>query len=216
MSPALNWPDFCQKLTEAQLKEIMSQIEETGIYASDAFIDKHHIQEWVLIIDKWAEENKTRTAEIGRTGFQTSNTEIRSDKIIWIDEFTGPTLLIGEWLNSLMSELKNHFRLPLQTIESHFSIFPAGAKYGKHIDNGPGQANRLFTFILYLNPDWQTGDGGELIIYDPKDPKNMIRKIEPRGGTFVLFRSELFPHEVLTANKPRYTFTGWMRRHARV
>lgn len=216
MPPALNWPHFCHKLSDDRLKEIIRQIEESGFYTGDAFLDSDSILGWQQYLEKQSEQNLFRESAIGRKGHQTKNADIRSDRILWIHEFSNETYAIGEWLTALSTELKNYFRLPVDDIEAHFAIYPAGAHYGKHSDNGKGLNNRLFTFIFYLNPNWNPGDGGELVIYDPKNSEKELHRIEPRGGTFVLFRSDLFHHEVLLAHKPRYTFTGWLRRHARV
>lgn len=192
----------------------MVQIEESGFYTSDAFLDTDSVFYWNDYVEKLSADNQLRDSTIGKQGHK--NLEIRSDKIFWLPDFSGLTQNIGIWLEELRSALKNHFRTPADEIESHFSIYPAGASYGKHIDNASGVNHRLFTFIFYLNPKWQPGDGGELVLYEPGRPESKLKQIEPRGGTFVLFRSDLFHHEVLTAHKPRYTFTGWLRRHARV
>lgn len=68
----------------------------------------------------------------------------------------------------------------------------------------------MLTTILYLNPGWQPGDGGELVIYT-EDGQNVLGTISPTFGTLVLFLSGEFPHEVLTSNRSRYSLTGWFR-----
>lgn len=216
MSPAVNWPHFCHKLSDDRLKEILGQIEESGFYTRDAFLNSDSVKTWKRYAQRLNDTNQFRDSAIGKHGHENKNSDIRSDKILWIHEFTGETQVIGDWLRDLSIELKNHFRIPIADIEAHFSIYPAGAHYSKHLDNGQGVNNRLFTFIFYLNPNWQAGDGGELVIYDSKNPEQKLCQIEPRGGTFVLFRSDMFHHEVLAAQAPRYTFTGWLRRHAPV
>lgn len=190
----------------------MGQIEESGFYTCDAFLDSDSVKNWKQYAEKLSEKNQFRESSIGKKGFDVKNVGVRSDKIVWIHEFSGETTSIGQWLNYFSDELKNYFRLPIDDIEAHFSVYSAGARYGKHIDNGIGINNRLFTFIFYLNPSWQPGDGGELVIYAPQDPAQEIHRVQPRGGTFVLFRSDLFHHEVLEARVPRFTFTGWLRR----
>lgn len=194
----------------------MVQIEESGFYTSDAFLDSESVFYWKQYIETQNEGSQFRESNIGKKGHEVKNTNIRSDKILWIHEFSAETQAIGDWLTEFTAELKNYFRLPISDIEAHFAIYPSGARYEKHIDNGIGVNNRLFTFIFYLNPNWKPGDGGELVIYDPNNSEKEIRRVEPRGGTFVLFRSDLFHHEVLEAHVPRYTFTGWLRRYARV
>jgi SM-20-related protein len=216
MSPALNWPHFCHKLSKDRLVEIMVQIEESGFYTRDAFLDPDSVLYWKDYIEKLDAENQFQESAIGPQGYQVKNINIRSDKIFWLRSFAGTTEGIGHWLDDLRLALKNYFRIPADEIESHFSIYPTGASYEKHIDNGSGLSHRLFTFIFYLNSNWQPGDGGELVLYEPGHPDKELKQINPRSGTFVLFRSDLFHHEVLKAHKPRFTFTGWLRRHARV
>tara|TARA_B110001454_G_scaffold219202_1_gene252024 strand:+ start:115490 stop:116074 length:585 start_codon:yes stop_codon:yes gene_type:complete len=194
----------------------MVQVEESGFYTKDAFLDSDSVSYWKNHVEKLNAENQFRESTIGKQGHEIKNLEIRSDKIFWLHDFADETQNIGIWLNDAREELKRYFRMPVDDIEAHFSIYPAGGKYGKHIDNPSGLSPRLFTFIFYLNPNWQPGDGGELVLYEPNHPDKKLKQIEPRGGTFVLFRSDLFHHEVLTAMKPRYTLTGWLRRHARV
>lgn len=194
----------------------MASIEGSGFYTNAAFLDNNSVLNWKQYAEKLSNQNLFRESFIGRKDHEIKNTGIRSDKILWIHEFSEETQSIGDWLTDFSNELKKYFRLPLEDIEAHFSIYAAGSRYQKHVDNGTGLNNRLFTFIFYLNQGWKPGDGGELIVYDPKQPEKELRRIEPRGGTFVLFRSDLFHHEVLEAQAPRYTLTGWFRRHARI
>ncbi|MBL7543540.1 MAG: 2OG-Fe(II) oxygenase [Bdellovibrionaceae bacterium] len=216
MSAQGNWPQFCQKLNEHQLLEMMEQIEETGFYIHKNLLDNDHVKGWQQHVNTLNSMDQFKSAKIGKKEFESTETQIRSDQIYWLHEFTGKTRVLGDWLQNLSDELKTHFRLPIDFIESHFSIYPEGARYQKHIDNASGQSHRLFTFIFYLNPDWQPGHGGELVLYSPENPERIICQIEPKGGTFVLFRSDLFYHEVLLTRVPRYTYTGWLRRNARV
>lgn len=45
------------------------------------------------------------------------------------------------------------------------TVYPGqGARYIRHVDN-PGQNGRLLTALLYLNPEWEEGDGGELRVF---------------------------------------------------
>jgi len=64
----------------------------------------------------------------------------------------------------------------------------------------------VVSMVIYLNPNWQPGDGGELRLY-PSD--GSVINIAPKAGTLALFLSEL-EHEVLPTLKPRYSITGWM------
>ena len=216
MFPELNWPHFKPMFSEGQLRELLDSLETPGIYINEHFIDLKYTQELKAFAQNNLAEDQFRSAKIGQTGHANDNPTIRSDQILWVSEFSGHLNLVGLWLNELSTEIKNFFRVSIKDIESHFSIYPAGSRYAKHCDCGPNDSARLFTFIFYLNSEWTPDDGGELIIYNPTNPTEVIYKIAPNSGTFVIFRSDLFFHEVLISKKPRYTFTGWLRRDARI
>lgn len=106
---------------------------------------------------------------------------------------------------------------------------PGGSVYPLHIDNPQGLSvgdTRRLTCILYMNPDYQDGDGGELRIYycgndesksssslssstvtntndennnssETNKKKYTVDDITPEGGRMVLFWSDEIPHEVL-------------------
>jgi hypothetical protein len=94
-----------------------------------------------------------------------------------------------------------------------------GSTYPLHIDNtlgvtgSPNDDTRKLTCILYLNPDYVDGDGGELklMLLD-----NKCWNLTPRGGRMLLFWSDAIPHEVLphkpdnnSAEFDRYALTIW-------
>jgi Rps23 Pro-64 3,4-dihydroxylase Tpa1-like proline 4-hydroxylase len=73
--------------------------------------------------------------------------------------------------------------------------------------------------LLYLNKDWTSKDGGELLLHLdsggdelPDGEKPNFVKVEPKGGTLVLFKSERIPHEVLDTNAERLAVVGWYNR----
>jgi SM-20-related protein len=86
-----------------------------------------------------------------------------------------------------------------------------GAFYKKHLDAFRGEANRVLSVLVYLNPGWLPEDGGELLIYSDTQANEVITRVTPAFGTVVVFLSEEFPHEVLLAKRPRYSIAGWYR-----
>ena len=82
-----------------------------------------------------------------------------------------------------------------------------GGCFPLHYDN-PGRPNRRkLTCLLYLNPDWKQGDGGELqLVPFLQDPVT----IEPLMNRMVIFYSESVLHRVLRANAERFCFTIWL------
>lgn len=158
-------------------------------------------------------EGAFKKASIGHGVSKSLRSEIRGDSTLWIEKETASSLqtdLLGQ-LNVLMQELNQNFFLGLKRFETHFAFYPPGTGYDKHIDNHRGSGARRITFILYLNDNWQKGDGGELSFYHPENEDSLITQIEPKLGTFVLFCSDLFPHQVEKSFQPRMSITGWIR-----
>jgi SM-20-related protein len=102
-----------------------------------------------------------------------------------------------------------------------YAYYPRGGFYRRHRDAIPGSASvlRTYSLLLYLNKDWTSKDGGELLLHldsggdelpDGEEP-NFV-KVEPKGGTLVLFKSERIPHEVLDTNAERLAVVGWYNR----
>mmetsp|Transcript_9112 Transcript_9112/g.17166 ORF Transcript_9112/g.17166 Transcript_9112/m.17166 type:complete len:325 (+) Transcript_9112:161-1135(+) len=117
------------------------------------------------------------------------------------------------------------FGLSVSSFNAKLAVtLPGGSSYPLHIDNPQGLVvgdTRKLTCILYLNPYFEEGDGGELRIYRGK--KNFV-DLTPDGGRMVLFWSDEIPHEVLPTSsntsatepleeddsKDRYALTIWI------
>ena len=83
-----------------------------------------------------------------------------------------------------------------------------GGAFPIHYDN-PGRPNkRRWTCLLYLNPGWTKGDGGEVVLVPFGQPGTGVT-VEPLFNRLLVFRSDLLLHRVLTASKKRFCFTVW-------
>ncbi|MFM6929060.1 MAG: 2OG-Fe(II) oxygenase [Bdellovibrio sp.] len=165
---------------------------------------------------KLSAQGELHKASIGHGSSKTLNHEIRGDFTLWLDE-KSPSSVQQSFLAALdvlRQELNRFFFLGLKRVESHFALYPPKAGYDKHIDNHRGLNHRKITFVLYLNENWQKGDGGELTIYNPDNDSEVLAQVTPRLGTLILFRSELFPHQVEKSTAPRMSLTGWFRNDA--
>jgi SM-20-related protein len=105
--------------------------------------------------------------------------------------------------------LNRELQLGLFDFECHFAIYPAGTRYGRHLDRFKSDARRALSCVLYLNPDWREADGGQLRLY--LDESHSV-DVMPRAGTLVTFLSQRFEHEVLPATRERLSLAGWFRR----
>lgn len=122
------------------------------------------------------------------------------------DYYTAPDLIsyIATLLQTLPPGLNEEaetkdYELSNAAFNAKLAVTTSGSRYPCHIDNpvGNGMDVRKLTAILYLNPDWKDGDGGEIRLF-VKDGEE-VKKVDlsPVGGRLLLFWSDEIPHEVL-------------------
>lgn len=160
---------------------------------------------------KW-QQGLFAEAQIGR-GSQTQRVDrVRGDSICWLETDRDPALqAFAEWSLALQQQLNEAFYLGLTHHEFHYARYPEGKGYAKHRDQHRDSNRRKISLVLYLNPEWPEGAGGELCIFSSEDENKLQTKIQPLGGRLVIFRSDQVPHEVLPATQPRWSLTGWFR-----
>lgn len=149
-------------------------------------------------------------AGIGRQSQHMQNEFVRTDRICWFTGETETGRLWLEWADRLQTYLNRRLFLGLFSFESHLAHYGSGDFYKRHYDAFQNQRNRVLSMVVYLNPNWGPEDGGELVLYRD-DADQSGTKVTPLMGTVVLFLSEEFPHEVLPANRDRYSIAGWYR-----
>lgn len=161
-----------------------------------------------------SEDGRFKRAGVGRGLNLEVREDIRRDEVMWLQHGEGRvgTDSYLAMLEGLRLALNRRFFLGLFAFEGHFAIYPEGAFYKAHLDRHAGTSDRIVTAILYLNQDWQPGDGGELKLWTmPEGREGAFILIEPRMGTLVCFLAGDFWHEVLPAKKTRMSITGWFR-----
>lgn len=193
------WNDLADKLSEQSF-----------------FIEKGFLNStFIPTFDQWFEslksQNLFKPAKIGKQQESNLNTAIRSDLIYWVDSFPIELKELSIFLDTFIQNVNESLFVSLRRYEMHLSCYQKDSFYKKHIDKSPTNQNRILTLILYLNSEWKNSDGGELVIYSPEDDNKEIMRITPEFGTLVIFRSDLFPHEVLPAKSERRALTGWFR-----
>lgn len=154
--------------------------------------------------------NTYKAAGVGREQGMQHNAAVRNDEISWIDSSNPAGKEYLDWMERLRSELNRRLFIGVFDYESHYAHYAPGAYYKTHLDAFKGNTNRIVTTVLYLNSNWQPENGGELVVYSP-DSDCILQKILPEYGRLVIFLSDKFPHEVLPANKDRYSIAGWFR-----
>jgi len=154
-----------------------------------------------------------KPAQIGAPGQPLLAPGIRGDEIHWLErDSTAPGWAEFQfWAAGLQQQLNRCFFIGLRRAEFHFARYDSGHGYKKHMDQHRGQPHRRISLVLYLNRRWTDTNGGELCLYAPTDHKQEIKRIQPRFGRIVVFRSDLIPHAVLPASRQRWSLTGWFR-----
>ncbi len=141
-----------------------------------------------------------------------TNTQIRSDRILWLDttqnDLSAAEQNILTYLTEIQELLRDYFRVGLSQIECHYSHYQRGQFYTTHQDTTLLNNKRLFSFVIYLNEEWTTLDGGALVGYNQDDSE--LFRLLPISGQMIVFKSDLL-HEVQITNRDRYSLTGWFR-----
>jgi SM-20-related protein len=187
-------------------EDIVNLLYTQGYGISEVFFNDSAVNSFVYSLE--ARQNQMKEAGIGNnSGFQKSK-EVRSDKILWIekDEDKDLDLRFFPVLDELILQLNRRCFLGINVSEFHFSKYEPGSFYKRHRDAFSDDDARKISVVVYLNRNWQKGDGGELALY----LENETITVEPRSGTIVIFESHM-EHEVLESKMNRYSITGWLK-----
>ncbi len=191
---------------------VADQLAETGYCVLPQVLPlpiNHDLYRRVAMLD---DDNALSLAGIGREQAFQVNTQIRKDETRWLNnEHRIDTAYLAA-MSAFRLAMNERLFLGLFDYEAHYAHYAPGAFYKRHVDAFKGQSSRILTTVLYLNPDWHSQDGGQLVIYQPNSDA-IVTTVEPELGTFVVFLSDQFPHEVLSCKQDRYSIAGWFRTH---
>lgn len=203
-----------ENLVETHFFSICDQLANRGWSMTENFLALDtiaSIRDSVAALDQ---NNKLVPAAVGRRARQKIVQSIRGDRIIWLDSvaLTAAQQAYLSAMEGLRTTLNRELFLGLLELENHYTCYPPGAFYRRHLDQHTGEDARVVSVILYLNSNWSTSDGGALRLYLDNDEQTI--DIAPCAGTLVTFLSNRFEHEVLPTLRERYSVTGWYRRRA--
>jgi len=189
--------------------KISNDIYTTGYSINENAMPVELLGELVEYLDS-LNKAKFKSAKIGRNKQQKLMKVVRSDEIYWMTGKAEQEKSWVLWAENLQAYLNRRLFLGLFSFESHFAHYSTGDFYKRHYDAFKGEANRVLSVVVYLNPERDEKDGGELVIYLNDADREGI-KIIPTLGTLVVFLSEDFAHEVLPTCVDRYSIAGWFR-----
>lgn len=194
--------------TFEQWNRWLEQLAEQDFIYVDNFISESFFDRIQRYFQKLLDESKFSKAAIGSSENRQIESSIRGDFIYWFDKQRDQEISqLFNLFDETIYQLKRQLFLSLSDYEFHFAIYPPGTGYKKHIDQFHGKQNRVISMLIYLNEDWQPGDGGELKIYRPGDSAVML---EPIARRLVMFKSDAVPHQVMPTRIHRKSLTGWL------
>jgi len=153
-----------------------------------------------------------RLARVGRGDAAKVRPDVRTDRVRWIDsqEASGLQQDYLARAEDVREAINRKQTMGLFDFEVHYSLYPPGCFYRRHLDRFADAKHRTVSCIQYLNRDWKAEDGGDLRIYLP-DAMTAEKYIDirPLGGTAVFFLSGEFEHMVMPSRRERLSLTGW-------
>lgn len=191
-----------------QWSDWFDQLANKDFVFVDNFIPDHFYQHVQSYFQQLLEESEFSKAAIGTNQQRQIESSVRGDFIYWLDKQKDSEIsLLFTLFHEITAKLREYLFLSISDYEFHFALYPPHTRYEKHIDQFHGKKNRVLSMLIYLNEDWQPGDGGELKIYGPGTDTTLI---EPFAKRMVMFKSDTVEHEVLLTQTPRKSITGWL------
>lgn len=210
-----------QNIELANFDALINTLSTQGYVVCDDFLAANIIANLYDEAHKHHTNNNMVPAKIGLLN-PSQQSSVRGDRILWLDE-NSENINIQTYfcqMQALKEALNQQLFMNLQSLETHFTVYPIGSAYQKHldqfnhdIDTAHDTKARQLSSILYLNANWQADDGGELRLYlnEHKHNGQQYLDILPTAGKLVLFLSAKFWHEVRPAKRERISLTGWFR-----
>jgi SM-20-related protein len=207
-------PDQREALSEEWLDELASGLSEHGWMSVDArsWLGTNllaALKQEVQILDR---TDAMKKAGIGRGNDLVRDRSVRRDKIAWLQGVTAPQAALFEFFEMIRQGLNQRLFLGLKRFETHYATYHSGDFYRQHLDSFKGRASRVVSLVLYLNEEWQAADGGALQVFNRDNDYEVCGTVLPEAGRMALFMSEEIPHEVLPANRTRYSLACWFRQ----
>lgn len=149
------------------------------------------------------------SAGTGNSDLLSYDSAVRSDSIYWLDKKHHNPFEDAFFvqIEAFIAYLNESCYAGITDYEFHYALYEKGSFYKKHLDQFQNNSSRKYSLICYLNSDWKTADGGELLIHQP----NNNQKIAPTQGKTVFFKSDELEHEVLITQHVRMSITGWLK-----
>ncbi len=198
----------------AQYEAIISDLIDKKYSIIDGFFDMVEVDFLRETLRKKYEEDNFKKAAIGNRTNEVVEKSIRGDFILWINEADGGEAerIYFSKINSLVEYLNRTCFMGILHKEFHYTVYPEGTYYKRHLDTFQNDGRRKLSMVCYLNNEnWKPENGGELTIYTNEYGEEKQIDIYPFPGRVVIFESQELEHEVKPVKVPRFSITGWLK-----
>ena len=195
---------------QQQFDLLINSFVENNVGITNNFLSESLSNNLQQNIQQLQQQGQMKYAGIGNDAIADATQQMRGDKIYWMDKKNN-NVHEEEFLNRVedfIDHLNRTCYTGINDYEFHYAVYGQGSAYKKHKDQFKTDNNRKFSLICYLNDDWVAADGGQLVVYQNGESQT----ISPNAQKAVFFKSDEMEHEVLLANKPRMSITGWLKR----
>lgn len=196
---------------EKEFETLISSFISDNVGIANNFLSEELAQHLKQNLLSLLQQKKLMKAGTGNESKLTFDNTVRGDSIYWLDR-KHEDKYENEFLDQIDDFIKYLNRscfAGITSYEFHYSLYEIGSFYKKHLDQFQDNSSRKYSMISYLNDNWQKSDGGELVVYQTYNDKN----ITPIQGKTILFKSNELQHEVLATQKQRMSITGWLKRN---
>ncbi len=163
-----------------------------------------------LRIGQLQQEGMMNAAGIGNSRVKDNNQLVRSDSICWLNKDADNIYERGflQYADEFIARMNATCYSGINDAEFHYAVYGVGSFYKRHKDQFKTDDSRKYSLVTYLNDNWSASDGGQLHLYG----NEQAQQVMPEARTAVLFKSDETEHEVMVANRPRLSISGWLKR----
>lgn len=192
-------------------ESLINGLIDKGFGCGDVFLDGRTLLGLRKNLLRYQQEGSMHPAGVGKNFDYQKNAAIRGDVIRWIDPESCDSheqVFLGA-VNEFVSHLNATCYTGINGYEFHYAYYEPGSFYKRHLDRFKNDRGRKFSFVLYLNENWQETSNGRLSLYLENEEVSLY----PLEGRVVFFRSDQTEHEVHpSSDRARLSIAGWLKR----
>ena len=196
------------------MEEMLDSFEKKGFCLFPQLLSQEILAEIRKELEAKKLSENWKKAGIGKLEELKIDQSQRGDFIHWIDpnQLEPATSCYFEKMDEIIQLLNRSFYLGIRDRECHYTEYPEGTFYKRHVDRHRNESSRIVSMVFYLNQNWKEDDGGQLMVYHEDGTSDCIL---PQEGLLAVFLSEK-EHEVLPTKRVRQSITGWMLNDMRL